>query len=146
MMGLYAAEFFVGSSMQPITLMIDTGSSWLWVASDNCTDYRTDSECNEHAFHSSLSRTINITPEDHVIRYGTLQVEGKVANDRVGFGHFIVEQMPFIQVNYSIYNSLFGIIGLAPADESSGPLFVMELFNSGQIDHAQFAIQIAPNE
>lgn len=38
-----------------------------------------------------------------------------------------------------------GLLGLAPASESSGPLLVSQLFNHGKLSADEFSIQLAPN-
>ena len=65
-------------------------------------------------------------------------------------GEIEAVDMPFLLVyaddfsNDSRY-SFYGILGLAPKDDSSGPLLIDHLYEQGAIDEPYFAVLQAPS-
>jgi hypothetical protein len=133
-----------------MSLLVDTGSSWIWVASESCLSQQTDINCyiSSEAFHPSSSLTLERTKDTKSIKYGTLQVEGAVVHDNVRFAPIgpVVDQMPFIMVDYIQNFPFFGIIGLAPKDDSAGPLFIDYLIRQKKIREPQFALLLVPDQ
>ena len=72
----------VGSNQQPMSFVVDTGSSWMWVLSDDCNQ-RSCLASNNQTFHPLLSTTFRGTNEDKKIVYGNFATEGKRSFDTV---------------------------------------------------------------
>lgn len=75
---IYATLYF-GSNAQPLSLIFDTGSSWLWVQTPDCL---TCPSMNEFVYSESNTfqkLTEDITP----IYYGTGEIQGFLSADTV---------------------------------------------------------------
>eukprot|EP00992_Anisonema_acinus_P009413 TRINITY_DN5628_c0_g1_i1.p1 TRINITY_DN5628_c0_g1~~TRINITY_DN5628_c0_g1_i1.p1 ORF type:complete len:377 (+),score=62.68 TRINITY_DN5628_c0_g1_i1:49-1179(+) len=76
----YLADVTIGTPGQTFTVVMDTGSSNLWVSGSQCTDVG----CSKmHKFYASKSSTYVGTNTPFAIQYGTGSCSGKLANDTV---------------------------------------------------------------
>jgi hypothetical protein len=72
-----------GSEEQPLLLLVDTGSSWLWILTDDCEDEEDCEQLEKESFHKELSETFVGTDDDKKIVYGNFVTEGKKSFDTV---------------------------------------------------------------
>ena len=81
-------------------LVIDTGSSWMWVSGDECVDL---SDCPESsAFHYLLSDSYEPTKGTKKIVYGDGSTEGLIVSDTVSASasdELKVDKFSFIKVD-----------------------------------------------
>jgi hypothetical protein len=82
--GIYFAKMTFGSSNPPqsFNLLVDTGSSWNWVASCNKTTWKGD-KCPSYYFNESLSSTLTCSDKTKRIGYLGSAVEGPICEDEV---------------------------------------------------------------
>ncbi|KAH6914450.1 aspartyl protease [Coprinopsis sp. MPI-PUGE-AT-0042] len=125
----------IGTPPQRFEVVLDTGSSDLWV---------TDTACNEcqglPLFDPDASSTFQATQESTIIRYGSGEISGPIASETVRVGNFTVERQEFIAAD-SLSTSLLegdvsGILGLAfsTLSKTQTPPFWEQLLNDGQLD------------
>ena len=77
----YMSTFYIGSSQQAMKLVIDTGSSLMWVQGDECPA----TECTGVSYDSSLSTTFIPTSIIEEIVYGMHNIRGYVVKDQVSW-------------------------------------------------------------
>ncbi|KAH8116621.1 acid protease [Phellopilus nigrolimitatus] len=82
----YFAPLTIGTPGQSFNVILDTGSSDLWVAGTACT------ECpqNTPLFDSSKSTSFTTSQQSIEISYGSGEVAGEVATDNVNMGGFSI--------------------------------------------------------
>ena len=132
----YSARFDIGTPPQPFNFFLDTGSSWSWIRADNCTD----AACMQsNRFHTVLSSTYEETGEKKHIQYTTGSAEGNICLDTFAFGgqrSVRADKFKFF-VQYDDYFGFIGlmdaIVGLAPRDDSVGPLLIEYMYAQGHI-------------
>ncbi|KAI9636922.1 aspartic peptidase domain-containing protein [Dioszegia hungarica] len=110
----YAAPVQIGNPAQTFLLILDTGSSDLWVAGSQCTT----ATCRATTtFTSSSSSSFASTNDPFSITYGSGQAQGVIAQDTVAMGGFSVNQQGFAVVNATsanlIRSPISGLMGLA---------------------------------
>jgi len=111
----------LGTPPQQFRVVLDSGSSNLWVSSVKC-DLKFDSGCsNKHKYNASASSTARAVPcEVLFIPYGTGFVIGAIANDTATFGGISVPATPFgeafYMANFFADIPIDGILGLAFPD------------------------------
>lgn len=144
----YKGEVLIGSPPQSFQLIFDTGSSWIWVISKNCTS------CHDspNRYDSSLSKTYKSGNESKNLAYGRGSAAGILSYETVGIGTVdpvYAENTPFIEIktNADFENlEADGILGLAFDVLSEGyPVFIELLKSQGKIDSAIFSIFIGDN-
>ncbi|KAG8999021.1 hypothetical protein FRB90_012176, partial [Tulasnella sp. 427] len=85
---LYYGPVGIGSRNQQMTVDIDTGSADLWVPVD-CQD------CPHQGYQADKSSSYRETGESFSVQYGTGDVSGVLAQDRVSVGSLVVENQYF---------------------------------------------------
>lgn len=90
----YYAEFSIGTPPQNLTLILDTGSSWAWIPSINCSCHRSNNR-----FSSSDSSTFKSLNEEHYIEYGQGNIQGTLSTDIFSIGPFSAQNMGFLLVS-----------------------------------------------
>ncbi|KAF8627813.1 hypothetical protein AX15_004238 [Amanita polypyramis BW_CC] len=133
----YFASVNIGTPPQTLNVVLDTGSSDLWVASNQCTNC----DGTTPVFRSSSSSTLQISQgldSSVQLTYGSGQVTGIIAKDTVSMSSFAVPQQVFVVVDEVsrglLQGSVSGILGLAftgLARTGVAP-FWLALINSGQ--------------
>jgi len=138
----FQAQFDFGSKKQPMSLLVDTGSSWTWVATDKCKSTPTEKCDDTHLYHHRDSVTYKEAGKKYDIKYGSGIIKGLKATDSVYLPGMPrgkktgVKDFPFLAVDSvpsAAKKIMSGIIGLSPKDDSAGPLFVDYLFKQGAI-------------
>lgn len=142
----YLGSVAIGSPPQTFNLVLDTGSSDLWVASTECRSC----DSQTPAFDPTKSSTIehSQTPDGRTtvtIRYGSGQVAGQVATDTVSMGGFTSTGQTLLvatQLSSGLLDGdASGIIGLAfsaLAATGSTPLW-QTLLNANQLASPEMA-------
>ncbi|KAL7421026.1 hypothetical protein Q5752_003910 [Cryptotrichosporon argae] len=108
----YSGTVSIGTPAQEFYVIIDTGSSDLWVASTAC------SECDGlTTYDSSASSTYVSSGKLFDITYGSGEAEGVIATDTVTMGGYTVTDQTFGDVNATssdlISSPLSGLMGFA---------------------------------
>ncbi len=77
---------------------MDTGSSWLWVETDDCRrdDYLVRDQCSATAFHKIESKSYQDTGRSKFIKYGVGSITGSISTDTVGIAGFNALEFDFI--------------------------------------------------
>ena len=128
---------------QVFNLLVDTGSSWNWV---NSCHSESPGECPDYFYDLEMSSSVECGTETKHIKYGIGEIEGPICTDYIGLygmDESLSVQMPFIarSVNPYAEQPFFdGILGLAPNDESSGPLLIEYIYGSKSINNKVFAV------
>jgi len=110
----YFSEIEIGTPPQRFTVVMDTGSSNLWVPSAKCTSIA----CLFHSkYDHSASTTYEAIGDPFSIHYGSGSVEGIISNDTVTFGDMTIENQSFGETTKEpsisfIFGKFDGIFGL----------------------------------
>ncbi|KAG8792931.1 hypothetical protein FRC12_004447 [Ceratobasidium sp. 428] len=111
---LYYATIEVGTPPQPYGVILDTGSSDLWLQSPECAP------CTGTRFDPTSSSSLHDSSTPFTISYGIGSVGGTVASDSVSIGSsssgFTVQNQVFGLVNYTngtpVPGNIAGLMGL----------------------------------
>jgi len=110
----YLGTISIGTPPQKLNVVLDTGSSDLWVAGTSCT------RCpNVPEFDTTKSSSFqeSSNSQDIQINYGSGSVAGSLAAETVSLGGFTVSQQPFLLVDRMtsglLDGQVSGILGLA---------------------------------
>ncbi|KAG8215010.1 aspartic peptidase domain-containing protein [Butyriboletus roseoflavus] len=140
----YYGSLAIGTPLTSFDVLLDTGSSDLWLVSSSC-----GSACNGiSTFNPTSSSTFNNVSSSFYVQYGSGEAAGYVAQDVVEMAGFSVADQGFAVVDAMSANLLTspvsGIMGLAWAALSSSQQtpFWQSLASSGAMDSALFAIQL----
>jgi len=88
----YFSAIEIGSGKKQFLVVMDTGSSDLWVPAANCKSRA----CNVHkTLGSSDSSTLQVTNQPWQIQYGTGAAAGVVVADSLSIGGLQISRMPF---------------------------------------------------
>jgi len=108
----YYASMTIGTPAQPFNVILDTGSSDLWLASTQCTSCSGTPEYDS----SKSSSFKSVGDSETTIRYGSGVVRGTLGQDTVSMGGFTATQI-FLSVDQTssglLDGSTAGIMGLA---------------------------------
>lgn len=109
----YLGPVSIGTPPQSFNVVLDTGSSDLWVADTSCTSC----DSTTPLFAPSKSSSITSANADTSIRYGSGTVAGTIAQDVVSMGNFTVQSQTLLAVDRLtsglLEGSASGIMGLA---------------------------------
>lgn len=108
----YSGQITLGTPPQTFQVILDTGSSDLWVITTSCTSCTSD----ETPFDASKSSSYAASNSQLTINYGSGSVKGTVAEDTVSCGGFTVPKQEFLAATTIVANLLApgvsGIMGL----------------------------------
>ncbi|KAJ6454092.1 aspartic peptidase A1 [Mycena vitilis] len=146
----YFAEIQLGTPPQSFKVILDTGSSNLWVPSTSCTSIA----CFLHAKYDSLSSSsYKANGSEFSIQYGSGSMEGFVSNDVLTIGDLEISKQDFAEATKEpglafAFGKFDGILGLAydtiSVNHITPPFYSM--MNAGLIDEPMFSFRIGPSE
>ena len=149
----YYGKIGVGKQGQEFNCVFDTGSSWLWVPSINCTEmscHNLPNGQNRYTCDEGENSTCEVSKNLKTIEYGMGSIEGFVTRDKVKLQDGMETDHVFLSVDYSKELTGIkadGVCGMAFSCLSDMyPNFIESLFKSGQIDKQQFTFYHTLND
>ncbi|KAI6035414.1 Asp-domain-containing protein [Pisolithus orientalis] len=146
----YYTEIAIGSPPQRFKVILDTGSSNLWVPSVKCTSIA----CFLHAkYDSRSSKSHKANGSEFSIQYGSGSMEGFVSQDTLTIGDLTVRHQDFAEATKEpglafAFGKFDGILGLA-YDTISVNHIVPPFYNmldQGLLDEPVFSFRIGSSE
>ncbi|KAF8165308.1 aspartic peptidase A1 [Crassisporium funariophilum] len=146
----YFTEISIGNPPQTFKVILDTGSSNLWVPSTKCTSIA----CFLHTkYDSSASSSYKANGTEFSIQYGSGSMEGFVSNDVLSIGDLKIKGQDFAEAVKEpglafAFGKFDGILGLAydtiSVNHITPPFYSM--INQGLIDSPVFSFRIGSSE
>ncbi|KIK98049.1 hypothetical protein PAXRUDRAFT_9820 [Paxillus rubicundulus Ve08.2h10] len=146
----YFSEITLGTPPQNFKVILDTGSSNLWVPSSKCNSIA----CFLHTkYESSGSSTYKPNGSEFSIQYGSGSMEGYVSRDKLTIGDLTIRNQDFAEATKEpglafAFGKFDGILGLA-YDTISVNGIVPPFYNmihQGLLDEPLFSFRIGPSE
>ncbi|KAK0225389.1 aspartyl protease [Armillaria fumosa] len=144
----YFATVSIGTPAQSFDVILDTGSSDLWVADASCLSCSSSTPLFDTQSSSTL-KTASGSNSETTIRYGSGAVAGTLSADTVSMGGFNVTQQTFLAVDQTtsslLSGSVSGIMGLAfeqIASTQATP-FWQALVNGNQLTSPEMSFWLA---
>lgn len=138
----YFGTINIGTPSQSFDVVLDTGSSDLWLAGSQCTQCPTGTP----EFDTSASSSIQTSSDQVQINYGSGSVIGNLAKDTVSMGDFTVSDQTMLVVDQMtsglVDGSIAGIMGLAfQTIASTGAVpFWQALINNNQFSSPEMSV------
>ncbi|TKR88385.1 hypothetical protein L596_012639 [Steinernema carpocapsae] len=110
----YLGDVTIGTPPQPFTVVLDTGSSNLWIIDSNCKDItcqKFQGVSPKHRFNTSASTTLKQNWTTFALSYGSGYASGYLATDVLQFAGFQVDDQWF-----GIANHISEVFGRQPID------------------------------
>jgi saccharopepsin len=146
----YYTEISLGTPAQSFKVILDTGSSNLWVPSAQCTSIA----CFLHTkFDSSASSTYKPNGTTFAIKYGSGSMEGFVSRDHLTIGDMTIRDHLFAEAVKEpglafAFGKFDGILGLAyetiAVNRVPPPFY--EMINQNLIDEPVFSFRLGSSE
>ncbi|KZV73513.1 acid protease [Peniophora sp. CONT] len=143
----YIGTVSIGTPAQNLEVVLDTGSSDLWVATTGCTSCPSGTT----EFNTGDTSSFKSSGNSVTFQYGSGQASGQVGTDTVSMGGFTVNGATVTGVtsvsNNIITGPVSGIMGLgfqALSNTQSTP-FWQSLLNSNQLANPEMSFYIARN-
>jgi len=145
----YFTEILLGTPPQSFKVILDTGSSNLWVPSQDCSSLA----CFLHTkYDHDSSSTYKANGSEFAIRYGSGDMEGYVSRDTLTLGDLVIPHQDFAEATSEpglafAFGKFDGILGLA-YDTISVNKIVPPVYNAlsqGLLDTPQFGFYLGDN-
>ncbi|MBW0464071.1 hypothetical protein O181_003786 [Austropuccinia psidii MF-1] len=142
----YFSEITIGTPPQSFKVILDTGSSNLWVPSTRCSSIA----CFLHSkYDCEASETYKVNGTEFKIRYGSGSLEGVISNDVVSIGDLTIPDVDFAESTKEpglafAFGKFDGILGLGYDTISvlhTVPPFY-KMVQQGLLDEAVFAFYL----
>ncbi|KAI6047150.1 Asp-domain-containing protein [Pisolithus marmoratus] len=146
----YYTEIKLGSPPQTFKVILDTGSSNLWVPSSKCTSIA----CFLHAkYDSRASKTHKANGSEFSIQYGSGSMEGFVSQDTLTIGDLTVRHQDFAEATREpglafAFGKFDGILGLGYDTISVNHIIppFYNMLDQGLLDEPVFSFRIGSSE
>ena len=149
----YYANISVGSPPQRFKVIFDTGSSNLWIQSDqcksqSCREHKGFNMKNSHSYKPFLS--INNEVNVFQIKYGTGKIKGELGIDKVTIGDLEIEKqtigITMVEEGNAFKNVPFeGILGLSFQTNNHTVPFFDNVIKSNKLKHNIFSMYLSKN-
>ncbi|KAJ7728652.1 aspartic peptidase A1 [Mycena metata] len=146
----YFTDIQLGTPPQSFKVVLDTGSSNLWVPSTRCTSIA----CFLHAkYDSAASSSYKANGSAFAIRYGSGSLDGYVSNDLLAIGDLKIPKQDFAEATNEpglafAFGRFDGILGLAydtiSVNHITPPFYSM--INKGLVDEPVFSFRLGSSE
>jgi hypothetical protein len=144
----YYTNIKVGSNNQNITVILDTGSAWLWM---QATDRKSDTmDFGAHKYNCSASDTCNQTNKRANTTYTKGGVYGNLTYDTINFGgDYVVKKQGFNLVHKTVNfgnikaDGFWGLTHNHPSYPTDVPSLMDNLKSQGVIKQRTFAMYLS---
>lgn len=142
----YFTDIELGTPAQEFKVILDTGSSNLWVPSSDCSSLA----CFLHSkYDHDSSSTYKANGSEFSIQYGSGAMEGYISQDTLKLGDLVIENQDFAEATSEpglafAFGKFDGILGLAYDTISVNKIVppVYNAINQGLLESPQFAFYL----
>jgi hypothetical protein len=136
----YVGSLYLGSNLEEMKFIYDTGSSWLWIPLSECSGCP---QANLYNNTQSLSFEASNTLKE--LFYGKGYVKGTIAYEKVSPINSLSKAVKMKVLGISWASDLGGtqadgILGLSPVESETDNNFITILKANGIIDHKSFGV------